>query len=311
MQRQRWVAPVALTAALLAALAGAWAAKNRMHPSGSAVDAIAGIDPNIPAKPIEWTTGYASALKRAKAENRLILVDFYTDWCGYCKKLDAEVYPTPQVQRVVNASFIPVRLNAEKEKDGIEQSVHFNVTGFPCILILDDAGNELYRIGGYMAAEPFTKSLVSMVAAARATPELLARVKANPNDVDALGDLTEIYVGQHHPDKAQDILTRLTKVDPDNRSGKVSKATLQMGEMYLQDQDAEKAAPLLQRAAKIGKNGMEVGYAHISLALCAAIRNDKPAAISELQAVQATPDVPKELSDKAAQMLQRIQHAPS
>ena len=36
------------------------------------------------------STGFDEALARARAEKRILLVDVYTDWCGWCKKLDAE-----------------------------------------------------------------------------------------------------------------------------------------------------------------------------------------------------------------------------
>ena len=43
--------------------------------------------------PAGWTDDYDVALKRAAAENKLVLADFSgSDWCGWCKKLDKEVF---------------------------------------------------------------------------------------------------------------------------------------------------------------------------------------------------------------------------
>ena len=43
----------------------------------------------------DWTTDYKAALTQAKAQNKLVLLDFTgSDWCGYCKLLDKEVFTT-------------------------------------------------------------------------------------------------------------------------------------------------------------------------------------------------------------------------
>jgi uncharacterized protein YyaL (SSP411 family) len=44
-----------------------------------------------------------------------MLVDVYTDWCGWCQKMDRGTYANPVVQELLQKSFIPVRFNAESD----------------------------------------------------------------------------------------------------------------------------------------------------------------------------------------------------
>ena len=52
----------------------------------------------------------------AKIGTRIYLVDFYTDWCGYCKKMDRDTFSDPTVAKILNKYFYPVKFNAESTK---------------------------------------------------------------------------------------------------------------------------------------------------------------------------------------------------
>ena len=49
----------------------------------------------------------------AKIGTRIYLVDFYTDWCGYCKKMDRETFSDATVAKIINKYYYPVKFNAE------------------------------------------------------------------------------------------------------------------------------------------------------------------------------------------------------
>lgn len=65
------------------------------------------------AKAVAWATDLDAALATAKATQKLILVDVYTDWCAYCVLMDQRVYQKQPFVDYINQKFVAVRLNAE------------------------------------------------------------------------------------------------------------------------------------------------------------------------------------------------------
>lgn len=111
-----------------------------------------------PAAPIaiKWAKDWASARKSAAVSGKLIMVDFYTDWCGWCKRLDRDTFPH---KTVIEASqdFIPLKLNAERE--GRPLARKHGVRGYPTILFFDHTGKLVGRIGGYLKPGPFVATM--------------------------------------------------------------------------------------------------------------------------------------------------------
>jgi thioredoxin-related protein len=92
----------------------------------------------------------------AKKEKKAIFIDVYTEWCGPCKKMAAEVFPQQKVGDVFNASFINYKIDAEKG-EGIELSNKYNAKAYPTYLFINSEGELIYRTTGYMPAENFLK----------------------------------------------------------------------------------------------------------------------------------------------------------
>jgi len=127
-----------------------------------------------PAAPggIPWEKALDPALRKAAARNQLVMVDFYTDWCGYCKKLDREVFPNAKVIQAARR-FVPVKLNAEKE--GRAAALRYKVRSFPTILFLDGKGNAIAVIPGFVPAKEFVTGLAEVRAIHRKKQAAAAR----------------------------------------------------------------------------------------------------------------------------------------
>src|SRR5690349_18588878 len=64
---------------------------------------------------VQWLD-FESGFAKAKKEHKILLVDVYTDWCGYCKVMDRETYTNDTVIRTLKQHFVTVKLNPEKER---------------------------------------------------------------------------------------------------------------------------------------------------------------------------------------------------
>lgn len=93
-------------------------------------------------------------LAKAKAENKLVFIDFYTDWCLPCKIMDEEVFSHQSTGDNINRNFISYKVNAEK-KNGPQLSTIFNVYAYPTLLFLDADGKILERKDGSVSTSQF------------------------------------------------------------------------------------------------------------------------------------------------------------
>lgn len=62
---------------------------------------------------VEWKTIEQAAKTDSKNNTKLYFVDFYTSWCGWCKKMDRETFTDPTVALILNKYYIPVKFDAE------------------------------------------------------------------------------------------------------------------------------------------------------------------------------------------------------
>ncbi|WP_188228434.1 thioredoxin family protein [Aestuariibaculum sediminum] len=93
------------------------------------------------------------ALTKAKAENKLVFIDFYTVWCGPCKKMAREIFPLSTVGELYNNNFINLKLDAEKEGEAVAKQ--YNVTGYPTLLYLDAEGKVLLEDTAFKHEDTF------------------------------------------------------------------------------------------------------------------------------------------------------------
>lgn len=107
------------------------------------------------------------ALQKAKAENKLVFIDFYTEWCGPCKILSKKVFPLPEVGKVYNEEYVSIKLDAEKE--GIAAAKKYKVASYPTLLFLNSDGAVVYRDSGSQPVESFVE--LGRSAAASVTSE--------------------------------------------------------------------------------------------------------------------------------------------
>jgi thioredoxin-related protein len=107
-----------------------------------------------------WDAG----LREAGTSGRPVLVDVYTGWCGWCKRMDRDVYARADVQDYLARKFVTVKLDAESNAPARYEgraytsrtlAARLGVTGYPTTAFLSAKGVPLRTVPGYLPPEDF------------------------------------------------------------------------------------------------------------------------------------------------------------
>jgi thioredoxin-related protein len=103
-----------------------------------------------------WLTDYQQAQQLAKANHKLLLLDFTgSDWCGWCIRLRREVFSKPEFQQYANKNLVLMEVDFPRQKQQTETvrlqneklARQYGIQGFPTILVLNDAGQIVGALG--------------------------------------------------------------------------------------------------------------------------------------------------------------------
>jgi len=127
----------------------------------------------IPPSPVKWYD-FEDAVVLSKKTGKPIFIEFYTDWCGWCKRLLDSTFTDKEVAPYLNSFFYPVRINAEafdtiaykdtvfynkgKTHDFAKRMLR-NQLSYPTMIIIDREGNENV-IPGYLKGRELIPILV-------------------------------------------------------------------------------------------------------------------------------------------------------
>ena len=104
----------------------------------------------------EWLTKFDDAVAKAKAENKQVLMDFTgSDWCGWCIKLDREVFSTPEFQEFAQKNLVLLKVDFPRRKElpGGEKAQNealakkYEIEGYPTIVVLNPNGQKAGQLG--------------------------------------------------------------------------------------------------------------------------------------------------------------------
>lgn len=120
-----------------------------------------------------WMTDYDEALKLAKKEGKTVLLDFSgSDWCGWCIRLDKEVFSKKEFKEFAEDNLVPVLIDfpakkkqpAEIKEQNAKLQKKYGIRGYPTVILLNAEGKKIaqtgYRKGG---AEKYVEHLKEMI----------------------------------------------------------------------------------------------------------------------------------------------------
>lgn len=133
---------------------------------------------------ITWLT-INQAEMAVKKQPKLILIDMYTDWCGWCKIMDKKTFTDPEVIQYINEHFYAVKFNAEQQEPVTFNGEQFKYVpagrrgintlaytllngrlGFPSYVYLDENLKKVGLTAGFKEPDPYLQELQRIVAQA-------------------------------------------------------------------------------------------------------------------------------------------------
>jgi thiol-disulfide isomerase/thioredoxin len=171
-----------------------------------------------PPAGVEFEPGspaYADVLARAKAAGKAVFVDFSTESCGWCKRLDADVFSQPETAAAMKP-LVCVHVDAEKG-EGVELARRYRVRGYPTLLFVDAAGEEIDRIVGYEPLEEFNEHVQRILRGEDTIADVRKRRAAAPDDPE----LNLEYAGKlapSDPDGAEKLFAAVIASKTSDRS---------------------------------------------------------------------------------------------
>jgi thioredoxin-related protein len=118
--------------------------------------------------PNTWLS-FDSGMELARDMSKPVVIDFYTSWCGWCKKMDKMTFKNEEVDSYLSEHFISIKLNAEQKNTKIQYGGRsytpaslvraFKVRGYPSVAYLDEKGALIFVDTGFKDAGQFMVNL--------------------------------------------------------------------------------------------------------------------------------------------------------
>jgi len=205
--------------------------------------------------PEGWLDDYDAALKKAAAETKHVVVDFSgSDWCGWCKRLDKEVFATDEFRTGAAEKYVLLMVDTPRDKSLLSPKAakenpklveRFGVRGFPTVVVLDPKGEEVCRLG-YEKGGP-KKYLEKLESEIRDAPDIKKYIKPieevlNRHDRQMMADSRAAMekIGKKFPKAVKDL--------PEPEQKKYQSEAFKYAQSIMLEEVYPKYVPLYEKA---------------------------------------------------------------
>jgi len=123
------------------------------------------------AEELQWLTDLPKAQAQAKKENKLVMLDFTgSDWCGWCIKLNKDVFSKPEFVKYAKENLVLVEVDFPRRKQQSDEQKKANqalqekykIEGYPTIIVLNADGKKVGDLQYMDSPKPFIAKLDEM-----------------------------------------------------------------------------------------------------------------------------------------------------
>ena len=181
----------------------------------------------------------------ASSDDKIIMIDFYTDWCAPCKLLDSDTFTNEEVIEYMNNNFIPIKINAET-KYGMTLFEKYKGNGYPLIIFLDKEKNEIDRFYGYYPPNDFILKLNNILSGDYTFPDLLTKYKLGDNSSSTIFELAQKYFSRGEHDDALELYKKVLE-NQDLSYNMFHETNYSIAMIKLKNNDSKKMKEYIQR----------------------------------------------------------------
>lgn len=193
---------------------------------------------------VNWSKeSYDQMLARAKQENKYIFIDFFTTWCGPCKRMDEKTFTDAKVQDLLN-SMIAADWDAEKDP-WIDLAKKYRVSAYPTLIVIGPDGKEVDRHLGYLDPAEFIQTIDGYRNGIGTVAALEKQLKGEPDNIELLYQVGTKHAEAGRSEQAAASLNRVLQLDPKNERN--PEILYSLGEAYYMDGKYEAAKPYFNR----------------------------------------------------------------
>lgn len=179
----------------------------------------------------QWETDFGKAKNLCKESGKLMVVDFWADWCQPCKIMEKELWNNPNVK--FNAqNFVAVKIDITKDRNTAEK---FNVEGIPMVVIAMADGNVLWQQVGYRDKEVFVQAL-------NAVPNNVSELYKYFYNINAMGKDSKF---------AYDIAVRFQRLALESEHNELRAELISRDKEFFKKSQKYNTAPDLEQAIEI------------------------------------------------------------
>jgi thioredoxin-related protein len=200
----------------------------------------------IPAK-IEFQTDFGAALELAMAYDSPMIIDFFTDWCSWCKVLDTVTYVDPLVVGM-SVDHVFVKVDADVDTNLARK---YAISGFPTIVITKPDGEEIDRIWGYLGPTDFYNQVQLYLQGKETLDDYLSRLEDEPENLDYLSMIGEKFASRSKYDEAIEYYEKVVALDPDNEDGYAARAMASIWDIQGRARDYAGAIATCEKIARM------------------------------------------------------------
>ena len=199
--------------------------------------------------PTVWFDGtFQSALAEAEKRDTVVMAEFYTDWCNWCRRLDTDTFSSPEVRSEL-AKLVALKLNAEE--GGAELASRYGVGSYPTMIFFDARGNEMERILGYLPPEKFLRR-VRRIRTGDTFLACLRMLEEEPGNVDAIERSVEGLLERSDPEGA------ISRIEAFHQA--TDGEQLEVCSRLMFSARVELHTRVYQRAARLYRQGWDRGF---------------------------------------------------